>query len=447
MTIALYVLGVLLLLLGVAISIALHEMGHLLPAKKFGVKVNQYMIGFGPTVFSRRRGETEYGVKLLPLGGYIAMIGMFPPKPGGGVRRSSTGMFQTMIDDARKVSAEEMEPGDEKRAFYNLSVPKKLVVMMGGPTMNLVIGIVLLAVVVCGIGFKTPTTTVETVSQCVVGAQQAAARQKDGGAGCKPSDPRSPAVSAHVKQGDTIESIGGTPTPTWQSLSRTIEKSAGETVPVVVERSGRTITLHAHIATNKVAEYDADGNYKKNADGTIKTREAGFFGVGPTYDYHGQPVTALPAVVGNDLVRIFDALVHLPQRLTGVAQSAFTSAPRAQNSPVGMIGIGRAAGEIATTHTIDVEGKIAIGVNLLATLNMFLFAFNLVPLLPLDGGHIAGALFEGIRRRMAAWSGRADPGPADVAKLMPVTYVVVGLMLAMTLLLGYADIVKPIKLF
>lgn len=447
MTVLLYTLGVLLLLLGVAASIALHEMGHLLPAKKFGVKVGQYMIGFGPTVFSRRRGETEYGVKLLPLGGYIAMIGMFPPKPGGGVRRSSTGMFQTMIDDARKVSAEEMQPGDEKRAFYNLSVPKKLVVMLGGPTMNLIIGIVLLAVVVCGIGFKSPTTTVETVSQCVVGAQQAQARQKHGDPSCKPSDPRSPALAANVEQGDTIKSIAGVATPDWQTLSRTIERSAGKTVPVVVERSGRTVTLHAHIATNKVAEYDADGNYKKGPDGAIKTREAGFFGIGPTYDYQGRPLTALPAVVGDDLARIFDALIHLPQRLTGVAESAFTSAPRAQNSPVGMIGVGRAAGEIATTDKIDVEGKIAIGVNLLATLNLFLFAFNLVPLLPLDGGHIAGALFEGIRRRLAAWAGRSDPGPADVAKLMPVTYIVVGLMLAMTLLLGYADIVKPIKLF
>src|SRR3954454_17545512 len=102
MTVLFYVLGVLLFAVGLAASIALHEIGHLVPAKKFGVKVTQYMVGFGPTAWSRRRGETEYGVKWVPLGGYIRMIGMFPPKPGDDpslLRASSTGPFRAMVDD------------------------------------------------------------------------------------------------------------------------------------------------------------------------------------------------------------------------------------------------------------------------------------------------------------------------------------------------------------
>src|SRR5450756_1443491 len=142
-----YFLGVLFVALGISVSIALHEVGHLIPAKKFGVKVTQYMVGFGPTIWSRRRGETEYGLKAVPLGGYIRMIGMFPPKPGADpsmLRGSSTGRFSQLMDQARDESMEQVKPGDEDRVFYKLSTPKKLVVMLGGPPMNLNIATVLL---------------------------------------------------------------------------------------------------------------------------------------------------------------------------------------------------------------------------------------------------------------------------------------------------------------
>src|SRR4051812_14600251 len=151
MTVLLYVGGVLLVVLGVGLSIGLHEVGHLVPAKKFGVKVTQYMVGFGPTLWSVRRGETEYGIKAIPLGGYIRMIGMFPPRPGdaeGMIRVSSTGRFSQLADEARQLSLEEIKPGDEDRVFYKLSVPKKVIVMRGGPVMNLVIAVVLLSGVV-----------------------------------------------------------------------------------------------------------------------------------------------------------------------------------------------------------------------------------------------------------------------------------------------------------
>ena len=133
----LYLLGILIILVGLAVSIGLHEIGHLVPAKLFGVKVTQYMIGFGKTIWSRRTGETEYGVKMLPLGGYIAMTGMYPPGKTGRARESTTGFLNTMVQEGREASAETIAVGEEGRTFYALPVWKKIVIMLGGPFMNL----------------------------------------------------------------------------------------------------------------------------------------------------------------------------------------------------------------------------------------------------------------------------------------------------------------------
>ncbi|MFP5347010.1 MAG: site-2 protease family protein, partial [Actinomycetes bacterium] len=183
-----YAAGVLIFAVVIVASIALHEVGHLLPAKKFGVKVTQYMVGFGPTLWSRKRGETEYGVKWLPFGGYIRMIGMFPPRRGdepGTIRESSTGAFQSLADDARRMSAAEVGPADAERVFYKLSVPKKVVVMLGGPVMNLLIGTALLGALVVFVGNpmkSVTTTTVAIVNKCVAPANVQRTH-------CVPSDP------------------------------------------------------------------------------------------------------------------------------------------------------------------------------------------------------------------------------------------------------------------
>ena len=127
------------------------------------------MVGFGPTIWSRHRGETEYGVKAVPLGGYIRMIGMYPPAPGADptmLRASTTGRFQTLINDARQQSMEEVTPDAVDRVFYKLPVRKRIVVMLGGPTMNLILAFVLFTIVLCGIGIQTATNTVGAVVPC-----------------------------------------------------------------------------------------------------------------------------------------------------------------------------------------------------------------------------------------------------------------------------------------
>jgi len=198
-----YFLGVLFIALGISVSIALHELGHLIWAKKFGVKVTHYMVGFGPTVWSRQRGETEYGLKAVPLGGFIRMIGMFPPKPGADpsmLRASSTGRFSQLMDQARTESMEQVKPGDEDRVFYKLTAPRKLVVMLGGPTMNLLIAAVLLGGIFTLYGVGELTGRVSAVSQCV----QTVPANGQAPAACSPSDPKAPANVAGIRPGDRI---------------------------------------------------------------------------------------------------------------------------------------------------------------------------------------------------------------------------------------------------
>jgi len=141
-TVLLFILGVAIFVLALAVSVGLHELGHMIPAKLFGVKVTQYFVGFGRTLWSTKRGETEYGVKALPLGGYVKLVGMLPPEPGADpheLRQTNTGMFTQLISDARSAELEHIAPGDEDRLFYRLPSWKKIVVMAGGPTVNLAI--------------------------------------------------------------------------------------------------------------------------------------------------------------------------------------------------------------------------------------------------------------------------------------------------------------------
>ena len=171
MDVVAFIVGVVVLVVGLAVSIALHEIGHLVPAKRFGVRVGQYMVGFGPTLWSRRRGETEYGVKAIPLGGYISMAGMYPPSPaaraadGGTVSgRAGGGFFATMVQDARAANDETLDGADDDRVFYRLPVYKRVIIMLGGPLMNLVFAVVLMTLVLSGIGVQTVTNTVASVS-------------------------------------------------------------------------------------------------------------------------------------------------------------------------------------------------------------------------------------------------------------------------------------------
>ena len=437
----LFILGVVFVAIGVAVSIALHEVGHLVPAKLFKVRVTKYMIGFGPTLWSKKKGETEYGFKALPLGGYVSMIGMYPPnKEDGAVRPSSTGMFQTLATEARSMAHEEVGPGDENRVFYKLPVWKKIIVMLGGPAMNMLIGLILLAVLLMGFGMATATTTIADVSKCQVAAGETVDPDS---ADCK----LTPAAAAGLQPNDTITSFDGKAVTSWDELTSWIRASAGKDVPITVERNGSTVETTVTPVLSSRPVVGADGRPEQDSNGVLKYQEVGFLGIGAQSELVPQPASAVLPMAGENIKQISGVIFNLPARVAGVAKAAFSEEPRDPNGPISVVGVGRVAGEVAAMEQVPMQARIGTLIGLLAGLNFALAIFNLIPLLPLDGGHVAGALYEGARRRVAKLLGKPDPGAFDIAKLLPATYVVAALLMAMGALLIYADIVKPVNIF
>ena len=437
-TIVLYVLGIVVIVVGLAVSIGLHEIGHLVPAKAFGVKVSQYMIGFGPTVFSRTKGETEYGFKAIPMGGYISMSGMFPPGKAGASRISNTSIFQALVQDARQASADTIDEGEEKRAFYNLPVLKRIVIMLGGPTMNLIIAIVLFGVILSGIGSQQYSTTIGSVSACILPSSATSTTCSSGAAA-------SPALTAGLKTGDELVSIDGRAVASWADETTVIRESAGKALTFVIDRDGVRRTLIVTPATTKGYAVK-NGQYVLDSAGKKVVTRVGFVGVTPTIVRVHAPLTAVLPAVGTNIASTAELIVNLPERLYGVAQAAFGGGARNANGPISVLGVARISGQEAAVTTTPIIDRLSVLISLVASLNIALFVFNMIPLLPLDGGHIAGAIVEGIRRTFAKIFKRQDPGHVDTAKLIPLTFGVVILLGAMSVLLVYADIVNPVKI-
>lgn len=435
----LYTLGVLVIALGIIVSIALHELGHFIPAKLFGVKVTQFMVGFGKTVWSIRRGETEYGVKALPLGGYVAMSGMLPPaKKDGAPRESSTGFFDSLAHEAEPSSRVADTDTESARTFYALPVYKKIIIMAAGPFVNLILGFVFFAVLISGIGVQAPSLTVGSVSECLktVTAQQQ----------CEVTDPPAPAAAAALLPGDKLLAINGVELESWQHVRQIIADNPGAQLRLSYLRQGQEYhtTLAPQLAERTV--YDDKGAPVLQSDGSAVTEKVGTAGIASALVRERQPLTQVPKYVGEQISAVSHMILRLPQRMVDIWHAAFSKADRDPNGPISVVGVGRLAGEITALEQTPMLDKISALTGLLAGLNIALFVFNLIPLLPLDGGHIAGALYEGAKRRIFRFCGKADPGPIDITKFTPVTYTVVLLLGAMSLLLMYADIVKPVTL-
>ncbi|WP_280472494.1 M50 family metallopeptidase [Nocardia cyriacigeorgica] len=397
-----FAFGFALFALGITISIALHECGHMWAAQATGMKVRRYFIGFGPRIFSFRRGETEYGLKALPLGGFCDIAGM------------------TALD--------ELEPEELDRAMYRQATWKRLVVMFGGIAMNFLLGFLLVVVLAVGWGlpnFNQPPATALGEMSCV------ATQNPDGTlAECTGTGP---AQRAGLQRGDVVKAVNGVEVETWREFQTETQNQTGP-FTYTIERDGQILTIP--VTPERVIRYPSDGG---------PGREVSAVGVGS--DYY-EPVkynvlAAIPAAgafTGDMFVRTFQSLAQMPAKVADL-WTAVTGGERDPETPVSVYGASKIGGETAE------RGLWGLFILVLASLNFFLGAFNLLPLLPLDGGHIAVVLYEKLRNTVRGWKGLAPGAPVDYLKLLPVTYVAVAIGGAYMVLTLVADIVNPIELF
>ena len=441
-----YTLGVLIFAVAIMASIGLHEFGHLIPAKKFGGKVTQWFVGFGPTVWSKQIGETEYGVKAIPLGGYVKIVGMLPPGKGDvvgppgddlRVRKSNTGMFTQLISDARAAEWEHIGPEDRDRLFYKRTWWQKVVVMSGGPMVNIAIAFFLFWSVFATVGQIVDAQAEPVVAEvvpCIVPADE-------DGRVCSAEELRdnpSPAAAAGLEPGDRFVSFNGEPVSDWEQMQRAIRANADATARIGIERDGEPLVVEA---TTSVQPRPLDGESEE-------LTEVGFLGVmpelTPVYETGGPIYTAQQ--MGTMTVDVVTSLAELPVKVYGVARAIVGLEERDPNGPVSVVGGGRLAGEVASHETFLLKDKVTSLLMLIAGFNLFIGLFNFIPLLPLDGGHIAGALYEAVRRGFARVRGRPDPGYVDVARLLPIAYVMGLALLVMGVVLIIGDIVVPLHL-
>ena len=410
MTAVYYTLGVVIFFVAILTSIGLHELGHMIPAKKFGGKVTQYFIGFGPTVWSKRVGETEYGVKAIPLGGYVKIVGMLPPgadqladehttdADGNDVvrvRKSNTGMFTQLISDARAAEWETIRPEDSDRLFYKMPWWKKVVVMSGGPSVNILIAF--------GLFLR----------------RLRAVRQPQRPAGSAPwSPPSRPAWSRPRRTAGSAVRTTRSPRPgrpasrpatgswpstapgsgTGPSSSGLIRGNENGRAAITVRRDGRELTL----TTNTLV------TARPTSASDERLVQVGFLGVAPTYEnVTGGPWYTLEQM-GTMTKDSVAAMATLPVKVWHVGRAIFGLEQRALDSPVSIVGGGRLAGETVSHQGFPLVDKTVFLLMLIAGFNLFIGLFNFVPLLPLDGGHIAGALWEARapRRRPPARAAR-----------------------------------------
>ena len=410
----------------IILSVLLHECGHFIPAKIFGVKVTEFFAGFGPKIWSFTRGETEYGFKWIPLGGYVRLIGMYPAK----VHHRHSNRLTRFADEARVAEVESITDADQGRLFSDKPVWQRLIIMSGGILTNLLLAFLLFWAVFGIHGRADQTTTVAAVTPCAHSAQTSGP--------CSKEDRRAPAAEAGVRAGDRIVSFNGRQVDSWSQLQEFIRGNGGGEVRLGVERDGAFVSLTpTHTLLTKVPDLSNPG----------RTVEAGYLGVSPTmvivHSGPGDTVSQMWTMSKQSL----SALARLPVLTWNVASDLVTGQARDANSPMSIVGASRVAGDVAGDSQLTLGDKIATGASLLGGLNLFLFWFNVVPLPPMDGGHIAGAIYEAGKRGLFKLARKPDPGPADTAMMLPVAWTIGALMLMMGLVLVVADVVSPVKIF
>ncbi|MGH4012632.1 MAG: M50 family metallopeptidase [Pseudonocardiaceae bacterium] len=397
-----FALGVALFALGIGFSIALHEAGHMYSAKAFGMKVRRYFIGFGPTVLSFRRGETEYGLKAIPGGGFCDIVGM------------------TALEELP-------DPRDRRRAFFRYPTWKRVVVLSAGSLAHFALGLVLVYVMAVSTGLPnlTPAPTpavVGTVDQCVN-------RNDDGS--CPPGAP-APARDADLKSGDRVLAVAGTPVKNWTELTAATQNRSGPT-EFRLERGGRQLTRTVDVAQVPASALGGQGGNPVGAIGVSSQAVDRTLQYGPL-----DAVGATFTFTGTMFAQTWEGLKQLPEKIPLLLNRI--AGEERNDTPISVIGASVLGGD-----AVEI-GAWVFFLYLLAAFNLFVGVFNLLPILPLDGGHIAVNVYERVRNVVRRARGRSDGPPVDYTRLLPLTYVVMLVFIGVFALTITADIVNPIRL-
>ena len=390
--IALGILGsfsAVIVVIALLVMIFMHELGHYLTAKSAGMKVTEFFLGFGPRIWSFRKGETEYGLKAIPAGAYVRIIGMHNLDP--------------------------VAPEDESQAYKNKPYWRKMSVASAGSMMHFLMAAVLMFSLFAIYGQRDPDHVWTVGSLSRLGDSQT-----------------SPAIAAGIQVGDRIVSIDGIPVSSFDSAVDLIQARPGQTIVIEVERDGQTFETSATLNDH-------------NPEG----KAVGFLGVGARYPYVNQTIPEAAqdtAVAFKDLT--WGTIRALGTFFSPSGLSDYIDTLRGQPSGSDTAG-GGSGGSSQGDRPLSPVGAVRIASQaadagfaellwFLVVINMFVGIFNLVPLLPLDGGHIAIGTYEKIRSR------KGKRYQADVAKLMPLTYGVVLFMVFVFVSSLWLDLSDPL---
>ena len=420
-----YTLGIILFALGILFAVCLHEAGHMGTAKAFGMKVTRYFVGFGPTVWSFRRGETEYGVKAIPLGGFVKIVGMTPQ------------------DD-------DVDPDDESRAMWRFPVWKRTVVMSAGSVTHFLLAFATLWVMFVFVGVPDPAkadsapATVGSISTCVSAKIDIDPATKQRRPCVDGTDLRTPAAQAGLRPGDVITAINGRSVPSYQEVRTLVRTLGDQDATLTFTRGGKSQTAKIHVYAVDRLTPAAEKTLKAWSDlKPADVEHTGLLGVGSETPLSTVgPIAGVAATgkqIGRAVTLTFQSLGKIPQKVPALVKS-LTGGKRDPETPVSVVGASRIGGELVQA------GDWTNLLGLFAVLNLFFGLFNLFPLLPMDGGHIAIAWFERVRSWLYARFGKADPGRVDYYKLTPLTLAVISIMGVFVLLTVTADVVNPITL-
>jgi len=374
-------LGILAFAIALLLSVMVHELGHYLTAKRFGMRVSEFFLGFGKRIWSFTKGETEFGIKAIPAGGYCRIEGMTP--------------------------RDQMPVGEESRAFFTASSGKKLIVLGAGSFAHLLIGFILIFAIFFGVGVNTLLSDITKVN------------------------PNSAAASAGFAPGDKILKVNGKEVTDWFIDSKVIAQSEGKPLTFVVARGGEELEITAAPRYDESAQRYILGIVTK-----IGTQRQGFF----------SSISQSTQATGILLRESIKSLFTLPTKVPQLIRQTFGGEERDPNGLVGVVGAARVSGDVVSSTKLDNTEQLGTFLLIVASLNIFVGLFNLLPILPLDGGHMAVAIADEIRAFIARLRGRPRPAGIDVNVLTPITIGVFALLAVLTVVLLIADIFNPISL-